>query len=423
MLLARRYRLVERIGAGGMSVIWRGWDEALHRTVAIKVLDGPLSTDGGHRDRIRREARAAARIEHPHAIQVYDYGETVTPGGRVAAFVVMQLLDGAPLADRLAEGALPWPEAAAIAATVADVLAAAHRRGVVHRDVTPENVMLTTDGVKLLDFGIAAEAGQREDTLTFGTPPYVAPERLAGAQSTGATDVYALGVLLYESLSGSVPFGATTWEELEANAGRVPSLDVPGVPAPVAEVCRRCLAPDPADRPTAEQVAAALCAATAPAPARSLRWLIPAAAVAALIVAVTTYLFLPDHREPRGTVGGATTSAGPSPVPSPAPPSPAPTAKPTPSPSAAPLTVDEAAQNVHDVLARRGATGEIRPDVAIDVRNQVNNLLANPGDAARRVDSLRKQLRERLRAQSISAAALAELDRAIVALGDALSRG
>src|SRR5687768_3184322 len=107
-LLARRYLLRERIGAGGMSVIWRAWDNSLERTVAVKTLDGPAGTD---REMSRREARAGARIEHPHAIQVYDYGETVTPRGRVAADVVMQLLAGEPRAGRLANGPLPWREA------------------------------------------------------------------------------------------------------------------------------------------------------------------------------------------------------------------------------------------------------------------------------------------------------------------------
>src|SRR4051812_33579127 len=140
-ILARRYILKQPVGTGGMSVDWRAWDATLERTVAIKVVDGPIASDGGQRDRIRREARAAARIEHANAIGVYDYGETVTPRGRIAAYVVMQLLDGASLAARLADGPLPWPGAVAVATTVADVLHAAHRRGVVHRDVTPENVI------------------------------------------------------------------------------------------------------------------------------------------------------------------------------------------------------------------------------------------------------------------------------------------
>jgi eukaryotic-like serine/threonine-protein kinase len=419
-LLARRYRLTERIGAGGMSVIWRAWDETLQRTVAVKVLDGPLGTDNLHRDLIRREARAAARIEHPHAINVYDYGETVTPRGRVAAYVVMQLLDGHCLADRLATGPLSWPEAVAVTATVAEVLAAAHRRGVVHRDVTPENVMLTTDGIRLLDFGIATEFGHLEDTLIFGTPPYVAPERIAGAKATGATDVYALGVLFFESLTGSVPFGST-WsdleDDLEATRRQVPPLDIPGLPPSVAAICRRCLAVDPADRPPADEIHAALTKATE---AGHRRWWIPVAA--AVVVVGVVCLVLATNRDSRQR------SATP-------PPSPivtsivvAPSVVPTQAPShvesALPdeLSSAQAADAVDEIIDRRAKAGEIRADVALDLRNQLNNLLGEPQNSQQRVDSLRSQLRERQRQHAISAAARDELDQALVRLGAALIR-
>jgi eukaryotic-like serine/threonine-protein kinase len=434
-VLARRYRLTERIGSGGMSVIWRAWDEALQRTVAVKVLDGPLGTDNLHRDLIRREARAAARIEHPHAINVYDYGETVTPRGRVAAYVVMQLLDGQSLADRLAAGPLPWPEAVAVTAAVAEVLAAAHRRGVVHRDVTPENVMLTTtpgdsarsdslapttDGVRLLDFGIATEFGRLEETLTFGTPPYVAPERIAGAHATGATDVYALGVLLFESLTGSVPFGST-WSDLEndleATRRPVPPLDVPGLPPSVAAICRRCLAVDPADRPTADEVHTALTKITE---RGHRRWWIPVAAAVVLLALVS--LVLATNRETRRR------SAAPAPAPIVTSivvtPSVAPTQAPPPVESAVAdeLTSDQAVDAIDEILARRAKAGEIRPDVVLDVHNQLNNLLADPQDAQRRIAGLRQQLRERQRQDAISAAARDELDQALVRLGAALTR-
>jgi serine/threonine protein kinase len=432
-LLARRYVLSERIGAGGMSVIWRAWDEALQRTVAVKVLDGPLGTDDGHRDRIRREARAAARIEHPHAIQVYDYGETVTPRGRIAAYVVMQLLDGTSLADRLAAGPLDWPEAVAVAGTVAEVLAAAHRRGVVHRDVTPENVMLTTDGVKLLDFGIAAEFGQREETLTFGTPPYVAPERLAGGQATGATDVYALGVLLFESLTGTTPFGATTWAELEIVSRLVaPQVDVPGLPPAVAAICRRCLSTDPAERPRAEEIAVALAKASAPA-RRLRRWLLPVAALLAIIAAVALVLTTRDQGAVGPPSGAQSPSSPPTPgastastvapssaLPSPTRPPPSSPAAPTSAP-AAPLSPEAAANTVFAVLERRVSSGDLRADVANDVRNQVNDLVAHPLNPQSRIDNLRRKLKDRQREQGLTQEAFVELDAAIVALGNALS--
>lgn len=421
-----------------MSVVWRAWDSTLERTVAVKVLDGPIGTDGGQRDRIRREARAAARIEHPNAIGVYDYGETVTPHGRIAAYVVMQLLDGTSLAGRLAEGPLPWPDAVAVAATVADVLHAAHRRGVVHRDVTPENVMLTTDGVKLLDFGIAADVGQR-DTLTFGTPPYVAPERLVGAPASGSTDVYALGVLLFEMLTGAPPVQAATWDELEraVAADHRPTLNVPGLPPAVAAICLRCLATDPTERPTAAEVAAILESTTD----RRGRWLLPALAVllAALVLAGLAYVW--QHRDPG-------TSAAPSPTVSivvsipppltvqPSAPAATPGATrgrpssgaaatsqppPSPTPSVPRLTPEQAGRAVLDVVDRRSATGEIRSDVVEDIRNQVNNLLGRPVDAAYRIDMLRRQLRDRQREQSISPAAYEELDAAVAAFGGTLA--
>ncbi|WP_066945906.1 serine/threonine-protein kinase [Microtetraspora fusca] len=286
-VLTRRYLLQERIATGGMSVIWRAFDQSLQRTVAIKVLDGTLDGDHPGRELIRREARATARLIHPDAIEVYDYGETVTNGGRLAAYVVMRLLEGRSLADRVTEGPLPWAEAALIATRLARVLAAAHERGIVHRDVTPENVLLTPDGAKLLDFGIAAFTGEADDHLVadFGTPPYVAPERLRGMTADPAVDVYALGVLLYEMLTGAPPYPETTWEGIEAarRDGPPPMPDVVGLPAEIAELCRRCLSPDPAERPSAHEVAESLAPEPAPDGRRRRGW---GAAAAAGAVAV-----------------------------------------------------------------------------------------------------------------------------------------
>ncbi|WP_433218658.1 serine/threonine-protein kinase [Microtetraspora malaysiensis] len=275
-VLTRRYLLQERIATGGMSVIWRAFDQSLQRTVAIKVLDGALDGDHPGRELIRREARATARLIHPDAIEVYDYGETVTNGGRLAAYVVMRLLEGRSLADRVTEGPLPWAEATLIATRLARVLAAAHERGIVHRDVTPENVLLTPDGAKLLDFGIAAFTGEADDHLVadFGTPPYVAPERLRGMTADPAVDVYALGVLLYEMLTGAPPYPETTWEGIEAarRDGPPPVPDVAGLPAEIADLCRRCLSPDPAERPSADEVAESLAPGQAPDGHRRRGW-------------------------------------------------------------------------------------------------------------------------------------------------------
>nr|WP_229705943.1 serine/threonine-protein kinase [Micromonospora sonchi] len=263
-MLATRYRLINQIGAGGMSVIWRAHDEVLDRVVALKVLAPSLAADARFRDMVREEARAAAQLVHPHVTSVHDYGEAVSPDGSITSFVVMELLSGEELEFRLTEGPLPWPEAMEIGAQVADALASAHRLGIVHRDVTTANVMMTQVGAKVLDFGIATRIGtpdDDEDGATFGTPAYVAPERLDGAPAQPATDVYSLGVLMYETLTGRVPYPADTWEELSVALaeGAPPTLaGVPGLPPTVAEVCLRCLSRDPADRPTARQVATVL---------------------------------------------------------------------------------------------------------------------------------------------------------------------
>src|SRR5688572_17161581 len=213
-LLARRYRLIDRVGAGGMSVVWRARDEVLDRLVAVKWLGSELADDALFRDLVRREAWATARIKHPAVAAVYDYGEVTSLDGQSLAYVVMEMLDGESLSDRLQIGPVPWREAVTITAEVADALATAHDQSVVHRDISPDNVMLTSSGLRVFDFGIAARIGEPDDDATgstFGTPAYVAPERLDGRPAQAATDVYALGVLLFEMLTGAPPYPEDTW--------------------------------------------------------------------------------------------------------------------------------------------------------------------------------------------------------------------
>ncbi|WP_244298298.1 protein kinase domain-containing protein [Micromonospora cremea] len=259
-----RYVLRERIGLGGMSEVWRADDEVLGRPVAVKALAGEFAVNPQLRATIQREARAAARLTHPHITQVYDYGEATLAGGTVVPYLVMELVDGRNLAERLTGGPLAWPEAVRMAGQVAAALAAAHRIGVVHRDIKPGNVMLTDTGAKVLDFGIAALAGPHHPLagqtgeLLMGTPAYFAPERLAVGPPNPASDVYALGALLYRSLAGRAPLPVQTWEDaLEVHAGRspVPPLRIPGLPADIAELSLACLAADPARRPTAALLA------------------------------------------------------------------------------------------------------------------------------------------------------------------------
>ncbi|MGW0435405.1 protein kinase domain-containing protein [Micromonospora sp. NPDC003197] len=269
--LGGRYRLVDRLGVGGMSVVWRAHDEVLGREVAVKMLVPRLAGDRTFRHRLRMEAKAAARLCHPHITNVYDYGES-RHDGLTIPYVVMELVDGHSLATRLAEQErLPWCDAVLVCAEVAAALAGAHARGVVHRDITPNNVMLTSTGAKVVDFGISALIGERDvsqDGSLLGTPAYLAPERLDGGQVSPAADVYALGLLLYRTLSGRLPWRvSTTTQVLRAHRRRepepMPALD--GLPDEVVELCSRCLAKAPGDRPSSAEVAAVLMAAAGPA--------------------------------------------------------------------------------------------------------------------------------------------------------------
>ncbi|WP_250028727.1 serine/threonine-protein kinase [Paractinoplanes maris] len=265
--IAGRYRLVEKLGTGGMSEVWRGYDETLGRPVAVKVLSPALADDQTFRDRLRQEALAAARLCHPHITGIFDFGESPFDQQLTVPYVVMELNDGESVSARISrQGPLPWRQAVTVAVEVASALATAHARGVVHRDVTPANVMLTGGGAKVVDFGISAIVGQRDaapDGSLLGTPAYLAPERLSGAQVSTATDVYALGLLLYRSLCGRHPWPAdNTTEALRAHlyADAEPLPAIPGLPAAVADLCLRCLVKDPADRPGAAEVARDLAA-------------------------------------------------------------------------------------------------------------------------------------------------------------------
>jgi eukaryotic-like serine/threonine-protein kinase len=241
-----------------MSVVWRGEDAVLGRPVAVKVLAEGYVSDADFRDRIRREARAAARLSHPQVNTVYDFGEDE----HTAPYLVMELVDGPSLAEVLRSGPLPWRRAVAICADVATGLAATHAAGLVHRDVKPANVMLGSTGPKLVDLGISAEIGEYgdhpQDGTVLGTPAYVAPERLTGEVAIPASDVYALGVLLYKSLTGTLPWAVDTKTEvLRAHLAAAPRPlpRVRGLPAEVARICRRCLAKSPDERPSARELA------------------------------------------------------------------------------------------------------------------------------------------------------------------------
>jgi serine/threonine-protein kinase len=260
-ILSGRYRLVEQIGLGGMAPVWQAHDDILDRTVAVKLLTAEHATDPGGFGRAHNEARCAARIAHPNVAGVYDFG-TTRRGQQGAAYLVMELVSGPLLSDYLRHGPLHPTFAIRVCAEVAAGLAAAHARGIVHRDIKPANVILTPTGAKILDFGIAARAGDADhppDGLVLGTPAYIAPERLDSHPVSPEADMYALGVLLYLTLTGMIPWNESTDDGLlraHLDTPPIPLPDIEGLPPEAKDTCHACLAKDPARRPTA--VAAAL---------------------------------------------------------------------------------------------------------------------------------------------------------------------
>src|SRR5437588_1289542 len=207
-LIAARYRLVRPLGAGSSATVWEAADTALDRTVAVKLLHSTALADPTERERLRREALALARLAHPRVTIVFDYLELPQPDGSVQPVLVTELLHGATLAERLRVGPLPIADAVTVCGQLADALRAAHEAGIVHRDVKPANVVLTPAGAKLLDFGIALAATDSSLTgsMAIGTPACMAPEQLTGRGAVPASDVYALGCVLYWCLIGHPPY-------------------------------------------------------------------------------------------------------------------------------------------------------------------------------------------------------------------------
>src|ERR1700761_309298 len=204
--LSGRYRLESRIGSGGMSTVYRAHDETLERSVAIKLMNREVATDSDQLERFRREARAVARLSHQNIVHVIDAGEDE---GR--PYIVLEYIDGETLKERIRRlGRLPIPEAVAYCVEIARALGAAHANQVVHRDVKPQNVLIDHEGTaKVTDFGIARtleEQGLTADGRVLGTTDYVSPEQALGRPVTGQSDLYSLGVVLYEMLTGDVPF-------------------------------------------------------------------------------------------------------------------------------------------------------------------------------------------------------------------------
>jgi eukaryotic-like serine/threonine-protein kinase len=268
------YEISGLLGAGGMGEVYRARDTRLERTVALKVLPAEFASEPTLRARFEREARAISALEHPHICTLYDVGEQ---DGR--AYLVMEHLEGETLAERLKKGPLPLGQALEVGTQIADALAAAHKHGIVHRDLKPGNVMLTKMGVKLLDFGLARLSGPGErpiiEDLTssptesapltgrgtiLGTLPYMAPEQLEGKPADARTDLWALGAILYEMVSGRRAFEGTSQVSLiAAIVEREPvllSTLQPVTPPSLERLVKRCLAKSPDERwDTAHDVA------------------------------------------------------------------------------------------------------------------------------------------------------------------------
>jgi serine/threonine-protein kinase len=251
MVLGGRYLLTERIATGGQGEVWRAEDTALSRPTAVKVLRGEYADNTEFRDRFRREARHAAGLSHPGVAQVFDYddGRSGTP-----PYLVMEYVDGESLSTTIARvGPMSPARVLDIIVAAASALAAAHSAGLVHRDVKPGNLLLGRDGsIKIVDFGISRAVDAVPLTRTgvlMGTPLYLAPEQATGMQATAASDLYALGIIAYEMLTGRPPYeGPATAVLLAHRDTPLPSLP-PSVPRGLGELVRALTAKDPATRP------------------------------------------------------------------------------------------------------------------------------------------------------------------------------
>jgi len=258
VLLAGRYRLTEVIGRGGMGEVFRGCDELLGRPVAVKVLL-PHRCDPFAEARFRREARTAAMVKDPHVVAAYDFGQQ---DGNY--YMVMELVEGRSVAHELAmHGPLEPERAVGIVRQAAAGIAAAHRRDIVHRDIKPANLLIDADGtVKVADFGIARFVTDPARTVpgqVLGTSLYLAPERALGKPATAASDVYALGCVFYQLVTGQPPFNGDDPTDVLSQHVQIepvpPSKSCPEVAGPVEDLLLRMLSKEPTLRPSATEIA------------------------------------------------------------------------------------------------------------------------------------------------------------------------
>jgi len=259
-VLAGRYVLTGVLGTGGMATVWRATDNVLGRDVAVKVLSPQYAADGGFLARFEREARHAARLSHPRLVTVFDSG--VDDG---VAFIVMELVAGPTLRQVLdKQRILPIDEAVRIAVAICEALEAAHAAGLVHRDIKPANIVLSGSDIKVLDFGIARAEGVAGGTLTagvLGTAAYLSPEQASGRAAGPQSDLYSLGCVLFEMLTGTAPFAADSaaglaYRHVHDDPGRA-SGRRPAVPRRLDSITAQLLAKDPAARPPSAAAARA----------------------------------------------------------------------------------------------------------------------------------------------------------------------
>ncbi|GHF06551.1 serine/threonine protein kinase [Amycolatopsis deserti] len=344
-LLERRYRVDGLLARGGMSAVYRGSDTRLDRPVAIKIMDPRFADDRSFVDRFEREARLAAKLHHPNVVTVHDQGVDVA-GDRSHVFLVMELVDGGTLRDLLDQrGKLDVPLALSVAEQMLSALSAAHLAGLVHRDVKPENVLIGSTGhppagvVKVADFGLVravASAGTTSSSIILGTVAYLAPEQVTTGMAGERGDVYSAGIVLYEMLTGQVPYTGDTaisvaYRHVNDDVP-APSTVEPGIPAVLDDLVLRATRRDPEARPAdaaaflqeLRRVRAALGIAPAPLPVLPPK-AVPAAPVATADPEKTVPAFSPVTTTnpvagPRGTRAMIRPQAAPVPPPPPAPP-------------------------------------------------------------------------------------------------------
>lgn len=469
-LVAGRYRLLRRAGHGAMSEVHVARDEVLGRDVAIKLVRADAIGDEGGVERLEREARAIAGLQHPNVVTIHD----ALRDGPDAA-IVMELVDGGTLADRLRDEApMPWRRAFAVAIDVGRGLQAAHDRGLVHRDVKPANVLLSADGtVKVADFGIAgAMAASTQTTTVRGSIPYLAPEQARGEPPDPRTDVYALGCVLHEMLTGQPPFTGDTGaaiigQHLHRRADP-PSVLAPDLPPAVDAVVLRMLATAPGDRHPdmsaaiadfervvggAEPAAATLAAtavlpaapheaAGAPLPAttpmdRSTEAETPrrggrglflgvGAVVLAVALLVAWQALAPQATEqadaptdptdaPTDEATGAATDAATeaAPAQTEAPTATTPATEDPPESPERPESVDEAAAAIRQVLADGRAEGVVSAKAVEQLDEQVTKIIEKdredkPGDVQKEVNKLRELIDEHVEKAGITSESLAQ---------------